>query len=467
VLTVAAAWIPQYLPEGRLNRYEALVFLPSAYLGFFVLTAVAATVAGGGRQVMTRDEGAPYPISAKTEFCVGLVLAPLNIAWVLESWTLLAAISYGFGPHWQLVLAQVVTLGWIGTATVFGQMVAGLAEWVRRLHGGVIALRTVGGALVAAAGWLVVTGRLGHWLDRGFLTKWIVNAQYQLNAEHWSHAIIVLGGFVVVGALAIWVGGWSGERAARYQPVDELKMESGERLSRPHPATDFMAMLRIDRASVWRAVPLRRGIIFLGVLPGAVALGGALHWQVITLFPGLVCSGGALLFGVNIWCLDAKGALWRESLPVSPHLAFAVRAWVLAELLMVSLLPAIGLGALRAGVPSASEVVALLCVSVATVVFVTGRCLRWSITKPYPADLRGARATPAPPLAMVGYSARLALTTTLLGLVFAATGGAASPFWSVMLALPAILFAGSDLAHSARLWESPETRAVVLTAVAT
>ncbi|MGN6161059.1 MAG: hypothetical protein ACTHOG_05075, partial [Marmoricola sp.] len=273
--------------------------------------------------------------------------------------------------------------------------------------------------------------------------------------------------FAVVSVVAIAVGGWSADRAARRQAIDELRLESGDRLSRPHPASDFVAMLRIDRASVWRAVPLRRGILFLGVLPGAVALAGALHWQVITMFPGLVCSGGALLFGVNIWCLDAKGAFWRESLPTRPSLAFAVRSWVLGELLLVALVPALGLGALRAGGPTSSEIVAVLSVSVTTVVFVTGRCLRWSITKPYPADLRGARATPAPPLAMVGYSARLALATTLLGLVFAVTAAAPSPLWSVILAVPAILFAASDLAHSARLWESAQTRALVLTAVST
>ena len=52
------------------------------------------------------------------------------------------------------------------------------------------------------------------------------------------------------------------------------------------------------------------------------------------LLPGLVASGGALLFGVNAWCLDARGALWRESLPVSAGLAFTVRATVLLELLL-------------------------------------------------------------------------------------------------------------------------------------
>lgn len=465
-MTIALAWVPQYLPQGRPTRIQALVLMPTGYLSFLLLTAIAATVAGGGRQLLTHDEAAPYPITVKTDFLIGLILAPLNIAWLMESWTLLAAMSYGYGRHWQLGLAQVVTLGWIATATVVGQMVAGLAEWVRRLRGGAIAVRAFGAALAVSGGWLVVSGRLGHWLDQGFITKWIVGGQLRLNANHWDQSLLALAAFLAVSAAAVSVGGWSAERASRHMAVDELKLESGQRAAHTNPATDFIAMLRIDRASVWRAVPLRRGILFLGVLPGAVALAGSLHWQVITMFPGLVCSGGALLFGVNIWCLDAKGAFWRESLPTSPGLAFAVRSWVLGELLMVSLVPALGLGALRAGTPTLSEIAAVFGAALATVVVVTGRCLRWSITKPYPADLRGARATPAPPLAMVGYSARLALGTTLLGLVFAATAVAAWQ-WSVIVALPVVLLAGSDLAHTARLWDSAQRRAAVLTAVAT
>ena len=45
----------------------------------------------------------------------------------------------------------------------------------------------------------------------------------------------------------------------------------------------------------------------------------------MTVLPGLVASGGALLFGVNAWCLDGRGALWRESLPVAPATVFTAR----------------------------------------------------------------------------------------------------------------------------------------------
>ena len=120
-------------------------------------------------------------------------------------------------------------------------------------------------------------------------------------------------------------------------------------------------MLRIDRAAVWRSVPLRRGLMVLALMPGAVALAGDLEWRMLTILPGLVASGGALLFGVNTWCLDGRGALWRDSLPVSPRLAFVVprrRAGRGPALLGAGDLV---LAALRAGRPTWPEVVALVC----------------------------------------------------------------------------------------------------------
>ena len=63
-------------------------------------------------------------------------------------------------------------------------------------------------------------------------------------------------------------------------------------------------------------------------MPGLVAIAGDLQWDMLTILPGLVASGGALLFGVNSWCLDGRGALWRDSLPVAARLVFVSRAIV-------------------------------------------------------------------------------------------------------------------------------------------
>src|SRR6185436_13769136 len=100
------------------------------------------------------------------------------------------------------------------------------------------------------------------------------------------------------------------------------------------PTSDLWAMLRTDRVAIWRSVPLRRGLAVLAVMPGLVAIAGNLHWNMLTILPGLVASGGALLFGVNAWCLDGRGALWRDSLPIDPRMVFASRVLVLVEVLI-------------------------------------------------------------------------------------------------------------------------------------
>ena len=196
-----------------------------------------------------------------------------------------------------------------------------------------------------------------------------------------------------------------------------------------------MMMLRIDRAGVWRSVPLRRGIMVLALMPGAVAVAGDLEWQMLTVLPGLVASGAALLFGVNTWCLDGRGALWRESLPVAPGVAFAVRAVVLFEVLLCSALATLALAALRAGRPTAPEVTALVCSTLVVSAQVVAASMRWSIARPFSVDLRSARATPAPPVVMAGYSARLALATTVTGLVFSGLAELDSSRYAVTVAL--------------------------------
>ena len=72
----------------------------------------------------------------------------------------------------------------------------------------------------------------------------------------------------------------------------------------------------------------------------------------MTILPGLVASGGALLFGVNAWCLDARGGLWRESLPVSAGAVFVARTLVLAEFLLAASFVTLVLAGLRAGIPT-------------------------------------------------------------------------------------------------------------------
>jgi hypothetical protein len=254
-------------------------------------------------------------------------------------------------------------------------------------------------------------------------------------------------------------------RVARRPARDELRGESARRAARANPASDLIALLRADRAGIWRSVPMRRGMIVLALLPGLVAAGGSFRWDMLGIFPGLVASGGALLFGVNAWCLDARGALWRDSLPVSPLLAFTSRVLVLLEILVVACVVTLVLAALRAGLPTVSELVAVLCAVVVVTVQVVATSLRWSVRHPYAVDLRSSRATPAPPLVMVGYSSRLALSTTFTGLLFDLLAHSAWE-WSVLLSLPLLAWSSLKLRRTSRAWADPLTRSRVIATVA-
>jgi len=279
----------------------------------------------------------------------------------------------------------------------------------------------------------------------------------------WAAVIVVVLG---VAAAAVVAGALVARAVERRPARDELRVESSHRPPRADARSAFAALLRTDRTGIWRSVPLRRGLFVLAGLPGLVAVAGSLTWETVTILPGLAASGGALLFGVNSWCLDGRGALWRESLPVSPRLVFVARAWVLCEVLLVATGVTLALAALRAGPPSPAELAAVLAVAVVVTVQVAGASLRWSVRRPYAVDLRSARATPAPPLAMVGYSARLALTTTLTALVFSVLARLDAWHLSVAFAVPFLLFSVHGLVRTSSAWSTPVTRARVVTTVA-
>jgi hypothetical protein len=226
-----------------------------------------------------------------------------------------------------------------------------------------------------------------------------------------------------------------------------------------------VGLLHTDRISILRSVPMRRGLAVLAMFPGLVAIGGSFRWDMLGIFPGLVASGGALLFGVNSWCLDGRGALWRDSLPVSPRLVFTSRAMVLAEILLMATTVTIALAALRAGLPTIPQLIAVVLATLVVTLQVVATALRWSVRHPYAVDLRSARATPAPPLVMVGYSSRLALGTTFTGLLFNLSGGM-SWYAPVLLAIPFVLWSGTKLALTSNAWATPVTRSAVIATVA-
>ncbi|WP_300644126.1 hypothetical protein [Nocardioides sp.] len=462
--SLAVAMVPSLVPgagEGDRAR-DVLIVLPTALAALVLVSVVAAVASGGGRELLARDPASIHPVSPTTDHLGALVLAPLNVAWLLQSWSLLGAAAYGTGWGWALLAMQVAMLLWLVLATALGQVVAWTLEGLRRLRFGEVALRVATVASVAAVLVLQLRGDLVPLLDQVPTVRVVATS---VGGPSWAWAGLV-GTLAGLALAAVVLGAVPAHLATRRVPHDELRVESGSYRARRLPRTDLAVLVRTDRASVWRAVPMRRGLAVLAVGPGVIALLGALPWAQLIILPGLVASGGALLFGVNAWCLDGRGGLWRESLPVGPGTVFAARAWVLAEFLLVASLVTVVLGALRAGVPTASEVTALVAMLAVVTVQVVAAAMRWSLAHPYAVDLRSARATPAPPLMMVGYSSRLALSTTLTGLVFSALARLDDPLAAVLVAVPFLCWSGLRLARAHTRWTTPTERARVVVTTA-
>ena len=467
VLTVAAIVVPAYLREPLDGRHakDFVAILPSVYLGFLALAVLAAIASGGGREIVPREQAVAYPISSVTEHFGALLLAPLNIAWLIQAWTLLAMTTYVLGPA-GLAASPLPLLLWIGFATSVGQAVGWVFEGIRRGPHGILVARLIAATAMAVLVALVLTHQFVPLLDRSPTVRVFLAAAYGTGHQWllWAVSMITLALLFMVATLSgLLPARWALHRALR----EELRLESGHIEPRPNPTTDLRAMVRVDRASIWRAVPLRRGLMVLALMPGLVAVAGSLHWDMITILPGLVASGGALLFGVNTWCLDGRGALWRDSLPVSGSVAYYAKVIVLFEVLLSAAGFTILLAALRAGAPTSAELASAIAAAVVVATQVVATSMKWSVERPFAMDMRSARATPAPPVVMAGYSARLALRTTVVGLIF--SGTALAPDWrlAALVAVPTLCWSAWRLVRTANLWAVPEVRARVISVVAT
>jgi hypothetical protein len=461
LITVAVSIIPAYVPADDNRRLEVAVLMPTAMAGIFAISIISAIASGGGRELISREQGVAFPVSPTTDHLGALLLAPLNIAWLIQAWVLLGASAYGALPE-RLFTAQTVILLWLALATAAAQVIAWTVEAIRRRMHGILAMRVVLAALAAIALWIQLTGRTTETLDQ-IPTLWLWIAGIGGFKVGWFAALLLE---LLLFVCLVILGAIPANLAARRLPHDELRAETDMHVPRPMPWTDLSALLRIDRASVWRAVPMRRGMAVLAIGPGLVAVVGGLPWASITVLPGLVVSGGALLFGVNAWCLDGRGLLWRENLPVDPGLVFTVRALVIAEFLAIASIETILLASIRAGAPTTAELTALGCTVLVVTVQVVGASMRWSDQRPYAVDLRSARATPAPPVMMVGYSARLALSTTFTGLLFSGLSRLPDPSISLLVAVPCVAWSSIRLLRSRRRWMDPVERARIVTTVA-
>jgi hypothetical protein len=468
LVTAAIGTVPAYVEgagvidaTGRAAQF--LIILPTVLAGMLVLAVVSSVASGGGRELLSNEHGVAYPVSPTTDHLGALLLAPLNIAWLLQAWTLLGVTAYAIGPE-NLWGAQVIALLWVLTASALAQVVAWTVEAIRRGPRGLLIVRSTGLVVGAIAVWLQLAGLLSAALDQ-VPTVYVMRGMIAAREGQVLRYVVTVAVLLVVIVAAIALGALPAHLAARHSPRDATRVESGARAARRAPRSDLAALVRLDRGSVWRAVPMRRGMMVLAVGPGLVALAGDLEWNTMTILPGLVASGAALLFGVNAWCLDGRGMLWRESLPARPTTVFAARMMVLGEWLLVSSGITLVLASLRAGLPAAHELTALLCTWLVVTVQVVGASMRWSAKSPFSVDMRSARATPAPPVMMVGYSARLAVSTTLTGLVFGSL--ARLPYWnlSIAFAIPFLVWSLARLGFVYRTWRDPVDRARIVMTV--
>ncbi|MEO7350717.1 MAG: hypothetical protein ABIR34_06630 [Marmoricola sp.] len=465
LLTATAVLAPAYLggetPRPRSGQMIAL--LPSMCLGFLALAVFTAIASAGGRELIPREQAVGFPVSTTTDHFGALLLAPLNIAWIAQAWALLGITAYALGSR-GLFAYELPVLLWILSATALAQVVGWIAEGVRRGPRGIAIFRVIVLLLAVVAVSLVVTHRLTPLLDHSPTGRILVMVLdgYGGRWLPWGTGVVAIA---VVGLAAVVLGSLPARWALNRPMREELRLESGRHEARPLPRSDFMMLLRIDRSAVWRSVPMRRGLMVLALMPGAVALAGNLEWRMLTILPGLVASGGALLFGVNTWCLDGRGALWRDSLPVSSRIVFAARAVVLLEVLLCSAAATLVLAVLRAGRPTAVEVAALVCSTVVVCTQVVAAGMRWSIARPFSVDLRSARATPAPPVVMAGYSARLALATTITGLIFSGLAQLDDVRYAVVTAVLLLVWSGWRLERAAQRWDDPVVRSRVISVV--
>jgi hypothetical protein len=463
LLLVGAALVGWSLP-ARITA-PAAVLMPTAFAGFAVLAITAPLAAGGGNELFPADQLVGYPIHPVTSFLVSLVVAPLNLAWLSQVIVLIALTTGVTSRGPGIPIAILTTCAYVLLVTVVGQGVAWAVVGVRQSRLGrwsVWAFATVVGAGV------VVVVRLGHTaavLDR-LPTTAVVVTVLQGGQDSYLKWFRGVGELLAVTAVAWYLGGRVCDWALRRPGSGRRRGDRSVRRRKAAP-TALRGLLATDRSSMWRTTSLRRGALVLIFLPAAAAAGLGVSWRSLIVLPGLVAAGTGLLFGVNAFCLDASGGVWLASLPHRPALAAASKAWVLVETCLIAVAAVVLGAALRMSTaPTAAEFTALGTSTACCTLWVVATCMRLSVTRPHRADLRGPRDTPAPPGSMAIYSARLATSTTLIGMIVSV--GAYAGVWelSLLAGLPFALFATWSLLRTVNRFEQPQVRAMVVQTVA-
>jgi hypothetical protein len=459
-LAVAAG---RLVPHDR--SFNATLVAPTAFLVYAGLALIGPLAAGGGNELFPAEDLVPHPVRASTTFFASVVLTPLNIAWVGETTALMSLSAYVAGQRRGGLAALVLTALFVAAMTTCGQAIAWALTGVRQTTWGPRVVATCL-ALIAVA--LVAVARVGltHVLDRA-PTRWIVVAMLQGAAGDFHRWIPTAIGLAVLAVLGLALGAWATAYTLR-RPPGPAARQLARPVRRRSPGSTVGRQLRaIDRASVWRAPALRRGILVMGVLPGAATAAARVEWSALALTGGLVTAGAGLLFGVNAFCLDGGGSLWLSSSPVSPREQLLSKATVLVEVCLSCSLLAVLAGATRArGQLAAIDLVTVGCNVAACTAMVVATCLKSSVLRPHRAELRSTRATPAPPGAMAAQSARLATQTTFTGLAVTGVALTGDPLAPLLLTMAIVLWALASAHRIVLRYSEPSIRSKVAITVA-
>ena len=227
-LSVAAAWFPAYADNPRFPPGEVLILLPTGYISVLVISIVSAAASGGGRELLNREHATAFPVSPTTDHLGALLMAPLNIAWLLQSWAMLGITAYAIGPLPTLLAAQLPVLIWLVAATAIAQLLAWSVEWVRRGPHGRTLTRSGVAALGLTFAYLIVTDRLVPMLDNSptlRITLGVLNGA----RGQWGPWLEVVLALTLIALVAIALGAVVNHAVARRPARDELRVESSAR----------------------------------------------------------------------------------------------------------------------------------------------------------------------------------------------------------------------------------------------
>jgi hypothetical protein len=464
VLLLGLAYlVGQYSPHAA--AFNIALVTPTALLAFAVLATAAPLVAGGGNELFPADQLTPVPVRPAARYLGLLLTAPLNVAWVAQVAALcwLAGFVTRRGPGGLLALLTVLV--YAAFATALGQAAAWLVLAVRMHRAGRLVTWGLLLGLVALVSWIAAEHLQYRVLDRAPTLR-VLLAMLDVSAGRYRLWAVTVAVLLAGGAVAVLVGvrlyGWA-ERV----PDDRAgRREGGQVARRSADFGLFRELLAVDRASVWRSAPLRRGLVTLTVLPGLIAAAAGLSYRSLVILPALVAPTGGLLFGVNLFCLDGSGAVWLLSQPLPARQAISAKVWVLTETCLGTVLLAVGLACLRAPhPPTAAQLTALVASVLVCSLEVVAICLHLSVHRPHRADLRGRRDTPVPPAAMAAYSCLMAVVTTVTGVVLSWSTLSGSWTGPVLVAMPPGCLAGWVLTRSVRRWSDPVRRSAVAVTV--